>query len=657
MQTQLSAPPDPINQPADPPAAGTLSWRRGAGWLVVLLAGPALLLIVRLFPELNQAMLHDPLAHLLITLVASSMGVVLALLVLQIARRASDGRVFLVGMGFLSTAGIFITHSISTPSVVMSGRSLATSLSALLSLLSGGVFFALSGLEISPALNRALMRRVRLLLAVAVAFYLVYNWLVLIAIPGGFSDQVGTTQAAPIVATAMAVHASSGASSGQHDDEYDEYGSSAQPALTAVPATLSANLLSAAQETLVFIGLACYGFALWRHFALYRRSPSPAGIGMTYGIGFFGEALLTQYFSQLYTLSFWLYHLQEFIGFAVISYAVLVAYRRGFPNESLLESMFLAGTRARMRASYASAMDALVESLSRGEQPGAKLRDTLRLRFGLTESQVQVLEGAASAVAEERRQRQELERLNQALRQLEEYKRQLTQMVVHDLKNPLTAMIGFVEILRLDGLTEDQGTLVQSALRSGKNLSDLIADLLEVDRIEEGRLELERSSFAPADMLHETAAEMAGWLAQDNKTITIDAPADLPPLYADLRLMRRVMLNLLSNAIKHTLPGTSIVLRACHYMTPPPSGSETLAPPRQIVLEVQDDGPGIPPERLEHIFEKFGRFSGESDARQHSTGLGLTLCRLVVEAHDGTIGVASVVGQGTTFRVTLPADR
>jgi signal transduction histidine kinase len=119
--------------------------------------------------------------------------------------------------------------------------------------------------------------------------------------------------------------------------------------------------------------------------------------------------------------------------------------------------------------------------------------------------------------------------------------------------------------------------------------------------------------------------------------------------------MRRVVLNLLSNAIKHTPLGTHIVLRAAQHTILPGGGAEdSKALLHQLVIEVEDNGPGIPLGHLEGIFEKFGRLRAEQPTRQDSTGLGLTLCRLVIEAHGGTIGVTSAVGQGTTFRVTLP---
>jgi signal transduction histidine kinase len=189
-------------------------------------------------------------------------------------------------------------------------------------------------------------------------------------------------------------------------------------------------------------------------------------------------------------------------------------------------------------------------------------------------------------------------------------------------------------------------------MSSGRNLSDLIDDLLDIGRIEAGRLELELVELAAYDLLNECANEMQGWLAQEDKTIAVEISDALPPLYADHRLMRRVILNLLSNSIKHTPAGTHICLRAAPYILRPALGTGPAG--SQILIEVEDNGPGIPPAYLERIFEKFGHFSSEHPTVQTSTGLGLTLCRLVVEAHGGTIDVTSALGQRTTFHVIMP---
>jgi signal transduction histidine kinase len=646
METQLSDPNESVNSALRMQAIAVPS-RRCYRWLPLLAAGPLALLILNWNPALNQTILHDPLAHVQITLVASLLGVILALLVLHVARRAQDGRVFLIGMGFLSAAGIFFTHSISTPDVLMSGRGLATGLSSVISLVVGSIFFALSGLKIQSKLNQWLMRDTRRWLLAFLAFWLTYNWVFLITIPALSAGQTVSTPT-------QSVHNVPASQSIEHD-RYESLAVAQQEQSQPMATTFSISTLALLRGALVIVGLGCYIFAVGRHYTFYRRSPSQAGVGLICGMLLFGEALLSQYFSQVYTYSFWLYHIQEFAGFAVISYTVLGDYRRGLTDETLLESLLLPGTRAQLQVGYATAMEELVESLSRGRQPTPALRDALRARFGLAESQVRVLEEAATAVTLERHQRQELENLNQSLRLLEAHKDQLTQMIVHDLKNPLTALLGFLELLRLDHLTVDQSELLQNAMRSGSNLSDLINDLLDIRRIEEGRLELEIVQLAAHDLLNECATEMRGWLVQECKTITVDIPADLPPLYADYRLMRRVLLNLLSNSIKHTPAGTHIFLRAApHLLLSDPGNDSAGAAVSQILIEVEDNGPGIPPAYTERIFEKFGRFSTEHPALQSSTGLGLTLCRLVVEAHGGTIGVTSVLGQQTTFRVTMP---
>jgi two-component system, OmpR family, sensor kinase len=584
-------------------------------WLLLLAAGPLLLLLLRLAPALDWHILHDPLAHVLIAGGASLLGTALALFVLHVARQVFDARVYLIGMGFLSIASIFFIHAISTPDVLMTGRGLATGWSARISLALGGIFFALSAIRFSDEFNRFLMRYARTGVWLFLIAWVAYSLSFLLIIP------------------MMAEQSSA----------------QAQPS-TAV------DWLNVARMALSVVGLGCYGLAIVQHYRLYRRSSWAGGLAVVCGIALFGEALLTQQFSQTYAISFWLYHLQEFIGFGVIGYAGLLAYRRGEARTGLLEGLFLAPTRIRIQMAYAQAMDSLVDMLSRGEEPSRPQLQDVQRRFGLSETQVRVVERAALAVAHERRQRQELERLNTALRQLEQDKEQLMQMVVHDLKNPLTALIGFLEILRMDHLTAEQTLLLEGALRSGKNLSGLISDLLDVSQAEEGQLELDRVTFAPRELLMDCAAEMSAWLAQDGKTIHIEAPADLPVLNADVRLTRRVILNLLSNAIKHTPPGTHITLRACAKASAldpewTPSSAEIQ---NVIVFEIADTGSGISPEHLEHIFKKFGRINGERSSRQESTGLGLTFCRLAVEAHAGKISVSSSTGQGTIFRITLP---
>lgn len=624
MQTQIGTTPDPLNQSVALPITEAADASRRYRWIALAGIAPIVWLLLALAPSLNRRIMDDPFIHVLIVSGAALFGLALALLVLYVANRLEDGRAFLIGMGILSTASILFIHAIATPNILMVGHGAATAWSASLSLICGSIFFALSGLDLPPAFNYWLMRHARMWLLLYVIFWLAYSGIFLILLPL-------TPTVAPATDSNAAHHTLSSAQ------------------ITVLAALIPNTPPKSTNLVLAGMGLACYVFALARHYQLYRRSPSQAGLAVMCGMAFFAEAIVTQQlFTQVYTVAFWFTHLLELGGFCMISYTALGAYRDRQAGQPLLESLFLAGTRARLQADYGSALDALVETLSRGERPAPALRQVLQGRLGMAEHQVQVLERAAAAIAQERQQRQELERLNAALRQVEQDKNQLMQMVVHDLKNPLTALVGFLELLRLDNLSDEQMMLVESALRSGKNLSGLISDLLDSGRIEEGHLELERSMFYPRELLEECAGEMRAWLIQDAKTLRIEAPGDLPLLQADLRLLRRVVLNLLSNAIKHTASGTTIVLRARRVARHNAGAAE------QVMIEIEDNGPGIAPEHLEHIFDKFSKLNGQTQSRQVSTGLGLTFCRLAVEAHGGTIAVHSVVGQGTTFCLTLP---
>ncbi len=632
------------------------------GWAGVLLLGPLLLAAAPFASWLNMPWLHSPLFHFLIGLLAAVAGVGLALLVLHVARRARDGRVFLVGLAFLAMASIFFTHAVATPNILISGRNLAATYSAMFSLWLGSAFFALSGLNLSAQANARLMRAARWIVLLFFVFWLLYNWLFLVvlveppaaqnqpaaAAPAGGRDDYGAGYGNSEAATP--------APAGGRDDYGAGYGSApaepahdmAMPSETGITASAS-ELLGRSRPWVVAVGVACYLFAVLRLARLYRQTPSQFGLALVCGAALFGEALLTQFYAVVFSPLFWLYHVQESFGFGMISYAVLVGYWRGHSRESLIDSLLLSGTRARLQTEYIEAMDALVDALAHGDRPTPELRAMLRERAGLAEGQVQVFERAARAIADERRQRKQLEELNAALRQLEMHKTQLTQMVVHDLKNPLTALIAYLEVLSISALSQDQHELLTGALRSSRNLSALIGDLLDIARLEEGQLELEMSTFAVHDLLRECVDSMDIWLQQEHKSIEVHAPTATLLLDADLRLLRRVLANLLSNAIKHTPPGTHIRLSA--EIVPATADQQAM-----VAITVADDGPGIPPERLGRIFDRFGSFAEpKNSTRQGSTGLGLTLCRLVAEAHGGAVTVSSSVGEGATFRVLLPS--
>ncbi len=242
------------------------------------------------------------------------------------------------------------------------------------------------------------------------------------------------------------------------------------------------------------------------------------------------------------------------------------------------------------------------------------------------------------------RQRAELETAYTGLRRLEQLKSDLTHMIVHDLKNPLTSIGGYADLLPTAGpLNEMQNRFLQVIRQSSQRLLTMIRNLLDISRLEEGKLELQREALPVRQIVEPIVPEIAPLLAREEKSLHLDLPEDLPLLWGDRDLLVRVVSNLLSNAEKHTERGGNL------WVTARPGGT-----PGTLLLSVRDDGEGIPAEYHEVIFEKFGQAANRRLGRQTDTGLGLTFCKLVVEAHGGTIAVESTVGQGSTFLLTLP---
>ena len=213
----------------------------------------------------------------------------------------------------------------------------------------------------------------------------------------------------------------------------------------------------------------------------------------------------------------------------------------------------------------------------------------------------------------------------------------------HELRTPLNAIIGFSEVLmqRMFGeLNAKQDEYLKDIYESGRHLLSLINDILDLSKIEAGRMELELTDF---DL--PTAIDSALTLVRERATrrgIALQKTLDarVGPVQADERKVRQVVLNLLSNAIKFTPEGGRIEVRAV-----PVDGS--------VEVSVTDTGVGIAPEDQEAVFEEF-RQVGASAAKQEGTGLGLALCRKFVELHGGTIWVTSAVGAGSTFTFRLP---
>ena len=234
----------------------------------------------------------------------------------------------------------------------------------------------------------------------------------------------------------------------------------------------------------------------------------------------------------------------------------------------------------------------------------------------------------------------DLDRSYRDLMELEHTKDRLTQMIIHDLKNPLTGVKANLEIVGMEELTDTRDCL-DAAVRSCDLLFHMIQDLLDISRMEEGRLTLNLESLDLNELVEPAVRESEVPAHAESKEIHVEIPSGLPRIPGDRNLLYRTLSNLMINAVKHTGRGGNITIRAT---------GENGA----LRVEVSDTGQGIPAAYLERIFEKFGQV----ESRRHGgSGLGLTFCKMAVESHGGRIWAESEEGQGSTFILVLPCKR
>ena len=254
---------------------------------------------------------------------------------------------------------------------------------------------------------------------------------------------------------------------------------------------------------------------------------------------------------------------------------------------------------------------------------GARVRSLLKLK------------AATDALEESLRKQKELEKVRD----------DLMKMIVHDLKSPLTSIIGAMEML-LDGdfgtLSDSQRSALGDAETRAEDLLALIEDLLEVARLEETRLALHLVPTAPGALLTEVRHEWEVRVLQEGATVRVEVADDAPVIETDQALVKRVFGNLLQNSLTHSARAVTVTLGARR------ENDGTL-------FTVADDGVGIPPEYHDIIFRKFEQVKTLHIPRVRSSGLGLAFCKLVVEAHGGRIWVKSGGDMvGSAFHFWLP---
>jgi signal transduction histidine kinase len=222
-------------------------------------------------------------------------------------------------------------------------------------------------------------------------------------------------------------------------------------------------------------------------------------------------------------------------------------------------------------------------------------------------------------------------------------------MLVHDLRSPLSLVMASLSMLQEPKTLDDGeqvGRLLSIAQRSSDRVLSLIDQLLDISQLERGQLPLNLEPTPVDGMLRETVSRHLPVAVSSGISLRSRVEDGLPVVLADRALVLRVLSNLVDNALKFTPDGGEVTVWA------EPDGED---PSGRVKIAVQDNGPGIPHEAWSQLFEKFQQVPNIR-GRRRGTGLGLPLCRLVVEAHGGEIWVDSRVGEGSTFLFTLPVS-
>lgn len=244
--------------------------------------------------------------------------------------------------------------------------------------------------------------------------------------------------------------------------------------------------------------------------------------------------------------------------------------------------------------------------------------------------------GIRTDITEIRRAQEEAQTANRA-------KSDFLSKMSHELRTPLNAILGFAQLLqvsRKDPLSDTQARHVGHILEGGRHLLELINEILDLARIEAGRLPLCLGDMDPAPVIKDCLGMAQTLAVAMDVDVSMDVPEHLPAVHADSKRLRQVLLNLLSNAVKYNHRGGSVLLQA-------------VVTGGVLRLTVRDTGPGLAPELQDSIFEPFNRAGAEGSAVE-GAGIGLTITRQLVELMHGAIGVGSMPGEGAAFWVDIP---
>ncbi|MFN7935223.1 MAG: ATP-binding protein [Bryobacteraceae bacterium] len=246
-----------------------------------------------------------------------------------------------------------------------------------------------------------------------------------------------------------------------------------------------------------------------------------------------------------------------------------------------------------------------------------------------------------------RRRTEQLERAMQSAQAASQAKSEFLANMSHELRTPMNGVLGMIDIVLDSPLTAEQREQLETAQRCANSLLSLLNDVLDLSKIEAGKMVLERIPFDLRVLIDDTIRAQRAKAYKKGITVGMEVDRSVPRrITADPLRMRQIVSNLLSNAVKFTDRGHVKIFVRC--------GSAEEG--RRLIMDVIDTGVGIPEDKRACIFEKFTQADGSISRKYGGTGLGLAITRKLVEMHDGEISVESTEGKGSTFRVTLPPD-
>jgi signal transduction histidine kinase len=261
-----------------------------------------------------------------------------------------------------------------------------------------------------------------------------------------------------------------------------------------------------------------------------------------------------------------------------------------------------------------------------------------RLYVGQTKAQMARLEEIVAERA------QDFEKANEELKRLDRLKTSAFSVINHEMRTPLTAIIGYIDLLLArDPLTPDQEHMLSTIRNNSHRLLDLVNNILDISRIEDGKLTLVRRNIGALPAVTQALDVVKPIAHKKHIAVNVDIAPEIPDVWGDTKRVHQILVNLLSNAVKYTPDTGTVTVAVRHSET-----SDT------VEISVRDTGIGIPADLLPDIFDRFSRVERPEIQNTVGTGLGLSIAKGLVEAHGGEIWVDSEEGLGTCFTFTLP---